>query len=1362
MADLVQLLQQLLTAQAEQQNQFSQALQAMITPEKQNAELFSTINTQVSEFMYSPETDETFHTWYERYGPYIETDGSALPDTMKVRYETFTMRKAPSQSPLDFATQVSASCEKSKMDLTRDEVKSLIFTTGLGEEDRDLRERCLKLMEDARQKGAAIKFSALVEECRTVLTLRSSASALSHLAGGSNSVTNSISVRPQRVSERVGRQQFKSPNRSRHNSVNQHRSPATRTQPTNKHHAPPPYPCRWCKAMHWMSDCPKRPNGPNYRRPAQRGSEWRSPHRTRDGSNKRLDSMTVLSMDSDNEQWITVKCAINGNMVSLMVDTGSRLTVIQTQLWEKLGRPPLNGVKRKGRSYSGAEFEISGSFLCSVTYSGVTLELECFVTPQGILNLFGLPWIRAFEHALHRPIATTLPPEAVSSMVTAAPTNAGDLTSHLKSEFPQVFSEGLGKCTKMKAHLHLKPDATPVFCRPRPVPHGARDAVDAELDRLLKIGAIKQIDYSKWAAPIVAVKKRSGDTRVCIDFSTGLNNNIELHRHPLPLPADIFYGIRGTSVFSQIDFRDAYLQVELDDESKALVGLNTHRGLFQYQRLPFGIKSAPSIFQKLMDELVAGLQGVFVYLDDFVVASNSVHEHFTALHELFRRLDQWGMRVKMSKCQFLCSKLKFLGHVISAEGIRPDPARSAAIRLMPAPSDIQTLRAFLGAINYYSRFVKQMREIRAPLDALLKKDAKWDWGSEQQQAFEKAKQILQSDLIITQYDPHKPIVVAADASRYGNGASISHTFSDGSEKFRNFSRMVYGRPFTLLTDHKPLLSIFGAKSGIPIYTASRLQRWALILLNYDFKIQYISTKNFGQVDSLSRLIAVQKEADDEERVIASAEINQNLGNDTEETDFVASAVDYVFHSNIEQLPISALEVAECTQHDEVLHQVSDHCRTRWPKEAASSSLAAYFVHRAKITEVQGCLLFGGRVIIPTALRRRILTYLHFTHPGVVRMKSLARRFVYWPRIDTDIERWVRDCPECALSARTPPKVPLRPWPSAGAVYERLHMDFAGPCNDGFKYLVVVDAHSKWPEVIKMNTTSPPLLITQLTWLFSRYGFPKEIVSDNGPPFRSHDFSLFCRSRGIKQSFSPPFHPQSNGQAERFVDILKRQMRKCARNDKEWLQNSLLAYRSTPSEVLQGRTPAELFLGRPIRTILSLVKPSLRPVKHCATDQHRERMAKQFNRRHSARERPFQIGDRVMFLYYHNNKRTWTPGQIIGGSGVIWRVKAPGLDVVTIRHANQMRANPIHDIPIVPAEPTLPDQANGTDQTTTQIQPTRRVRFADEQQPQPNEAQTDGEQPIRRSARTRTPTRFLSPDASKSKYDLVPIRRNDQT
>uniref|UniRef100_A0A914HLE0 RNA-directed DNA polymerase n=1 Tax=Globodera rostochiensis TaxID=31243 RepID=A0A914HLE0_GLORO len=804
MADLVQLLQQLLTAQAEQQNQFSQALQAMITPEKQNAELFSTINTQVSEFIYNPETDETFRTWYERYGPYIETDGSALPDTMKVstkslfvrRYETFTMRKAPSQSPLDFATQVSASCEKSKMDLTRDEVKSLIFTTGLGEEDRDLRERCLKLMEDARQKGAAIKFSALVEECRTVLTLRSSASALSHLAGGSNSVTNSISVRPQRVSERVGRQQFKSPNRSRHSSVNQHHSPSTRTQSANKHQAPPPYPCRWCKAMHWMSDCPKRPKGPSYRRPAQRGSEWRSPHRTRDGSNKRLDSMTVLSMDSDNEQWITVKCAINGHSQPFRSAVDSRIRT----------RPPLanrDHVAPRGGLFNGRS--------------------------------------RAYQRR-----------------------------------------EGLGKCTKMKAHLHLKPDATPVFCRPRPVPHGARDAVDAELDRLLKIGAIKQIDYSRWAAPIVAVKKRSADTRVCIDFSTGLNNNIELHRHPLPLPADIFYGIRGTSVFSQIDFRDAYLQVELDDESKAL---------------------------KLMDELVAGLQGVFVYLDDFVVASNSVHEHFTALHELFRRLDQWGMRVKMSKCQFLCSKLKFLGHVISAEGIRPDPAR----------------------FSFSHNTTRTSRSLWPPTQVV---------------------------------------------------------------------RMVYGRPFTLLTDHKPLLSIFGSKSGIPIYTASRLQRWALILLNYDFKIQYISTKNFGQVDSLSRLIAVQKEADDEERVIASAEINPNLGNNTEEPDFVASAVDYVFHSNIEQLPISALEVAEFTQHDELLHQVFDHCRTRWPKEAASSSLAAYFVHRAKITEVQGCLLFGDRVIIPTALRQRILTSLHFAHPGVVRMKSLARQFVYWPRIDT--------------------------------------------------------------------------------------------------------------------------------------------------------------------------------------------------------------------------------------------------------------------------------------------------------------------------------------------------------------------------
>uniref|UniRef100_A0A914H444 Reverse transcriptase domain-containing protein n=1 Tax=Globodera rostochiensis TaxID=31243 RepID=A0A914H444_GLORO len=761
--NLAQILQQL-----------TQALNAINggNAEKQHSELFATINTQIAEFSYDSETDRTFATWFERYGPYIERDGQNLPDEMKVRlligklgsqeyvrytegilpqkptqisfkdtvtnlgklfcgtkslfvrrFEAFQLTKADHQSPIEFADQVNASCETAKMELSKEEVKALIFVSGIGDADRDLRERCLRLMEEAHLKGAQIRFAALVEECRTVLSLRSSAAALSRPIGPN---TNSISVKPQRTTERsrrpLSRGQSRSPTRSNSTQSRTHQG----SRPT------PPSPCRWCNQMHWMSECSKRPPGAKWSRrgPVEKHCRVGNNYARGDNIQKR-GSMSVLSVDGDTDSWLTLDCLINARPVSLTIDTGSRITIIQTQLWEKIGKPPLSTGKSQGKSYSGHKFELTGSFNCDVTYAGVTIKLQCYVSPDGVLNLFGLPWIRAFESKLRRPIATTLE-FAIAPPVLAtcsAPTSADELTALLKREFPIAFSPGLGHCNKMKAHLYLQSGAQPVFCRARPVPHGAREAVDAELDRLLEIGAIKQIDYSQWAAPIVAVKKKSGEIRVCIDFSTGLNDRLELNRHPLPRPEDIFSAIRGASIFSQIDFKDAYLQVELDEPSKHLVGLNTHRGLFQYQRLPFGVKSAPSIFQKLMDELIAGLPGVFVYLDDFVVASANHQDHCSTLRKFFGRLQEWGLRVRLSKCKFMCEQLKFLGHIVSADGIRPDPARSAAIESMPAPTNAQTLRSLLGAINYYSRFVKQMREIRTPLDELLKKDVSWHWGT---------------------------------------------------------------------------------------------------------------------------------------------------------------------------------------------------------------------------------------------------------------------------------------------------------------------------------------------------------------------------------------------------------------------------------------------------------------------------------------------------------------------------------------------------------------------------------------------------------------------------------------------------------
>lgn len=244
---------------------------------------------------------------------------------------------------------------------------------------------------------------------------------------------------------------------------------------------------------------------------------------------------------------------------------------------------------------------------------------------------------------------------------------------------------------------------------------------------------------------------------------------------------------------------------------------------------------------------------------------------------------EYGFHLKIGKCKFFQSSIKYLGHIIDANGIRPNPEKVEAISRMPPPSDVSTLRSFLGAVNFYGKFVKEMHQLRHPLDKLLKKDVKWLWTPECQLSFDRFKRILQSGLLLTHYDPKLPIVVAADASNTGVGAVILHKMPDGSIKaiqhasrsltaaeksygqpekealgiifaVTKFRKMLLGRRFLLQMDHKPLLSIFGSKKGIPLHTANRLQRWALILLGFDFSIEYVNTNQFGYADVLSRLI----------------------------------------------------------------------------------------------------------------------------------------------------------------------------------------------------------------------------------------------------------------------------------------------------------------------------------------------------------------------------------------------------------------------------------------------------------------------------------------------------------------------------
>ena len=371
-----------------------------------------------------------------------------------------------------------------------------------------------------------------------------------------------------------------------------------------------------------------------------------------------------------------------------------------------------------------------------------------------------------------------------------------------------------------------------------------------ELDCLEAAGIIRKIDHSDWAAPIVPVPKKDGTIRVCGDYKVTINPALQVDQYPLPNPNDLMASLNGGKHFTTLDLTSAYQQMALDEESAKLVSINTHQGLYECTRLPFGVASAPAIFQRAMDAILQGIPHVVCYLDDILITGESEAQHLKNLEEVLCRLQENGLRLHKSKCHFFQRSVEYLGHHIDAEGIHTSDRKIKAILQARAPQNMSELRSFLGLINYYSKFILNLSSLLHPLHQLLQAGAPWKWSKDCQQTFEEAKSKLVCAPVLTHYNLDLPLHMAGDASQYGIGAVISHFMPDGSKRpiayssrtlspserqyaqvekealslifgVKKFHQFLFGREFTLVTDHKPLTAILGPKKGIPQLTAAR-------------------------------------------------------------------------------------------------------------------------------------------------------------------------------------------------------------------------------------------------------------------------------------------------------------------------------------------------------------------------------------------------------------------------------------------------------------------------------------------------------------------------------------------------------------
>lgn len=919
--------------------------------------------------------------------------------------------------------------------------------------------------------------------------------------------------------------------------------------------------------------------------------------------------------------------------ITFKLDTGSDINCVPLNLISKL-KIELSKLKQyRVLDYSSNEIKVHGqvSLICVDKDSGEKHVISFVVVDNEFEPLLGLE------------SCVTLGLLKRTYSVYAANNLPSDVNTFVAT-FKELF-EGLGKCPGT-CSIILKEGSVPSLHYKKRIPLSLQDRLRDQLNEMVAQGIISSVDYpTDWVNNIQIVEKPNGSLRICLDPKP-LNACIKREHFLIPKIEDIMSNLTNKKVFTVLDLRNGFWQMELDRQSSDLTTFMTPFGRYKWNRVPFGINSAPEMFQKKMVQIFGDIPGVEVYFDDLTISGKDFEEHDRTLRLVMERASKYNIRFNDSKIQYRCSEIRLMGHIISDGTIRPDNKYIRAITDIQTPTNKTEVMRLLGLFKYLARFIPNLSKRTALMREITRKEAVWQWTAAHDEELRGLLQVISTSPVLTIYDPAKPVVIQTDSSKDGIGSVLlqegkpvayaSRCLTKSEKKWaqiekellaivfacERFHYFLYGRDFQVQSDHKPLATLINR--DIDSVTA-RLQRMFMFLLKYPgLSIVFTPGKEMLVADCLSRAPL----------------------NDPVEDDLNLSGL---IHSITKRVCMSEENYKTCVealQNDERYSRICKYVQEGWPSYHKLDDLSQRFYKVKDELHFEENLLFKDhRLVIPTELQRAMCKWLHAPHMGIEKTLARARIHVYWPGMTQDIIETVKDCSTCEVFKRNNQKEPLVQDGKAEYPFHKVSVDIFE--YGGESYLALIDAYSGLLCAEMLRDKSATQVIKSFDNIFGRYGYPTEIRCDN-VPFNSEVCDRYADECNFRFVFSSPRYPQSNGLAEKGVAIAKNILKRCLEvGEVSMFQYRLLEYNNTPIASMK-MSPAEIFFGRLLKTKLPVDSQLLHSgqVDKSEVNKQIEKKRNTQKKYYDQHAKPLPVlneGERVMFK---KNGKEWHYGKIV--------------------------------------------------------------------------------------------------------------------